>query len=89
MNIPALIALCLLLPNIAAAGPDRVSVLLGSAHIGAAPSIRDGRGYNQINPGLFLTWETDHVDWTIGAYLNSFERGSVSATAGLPIFTWD
>lgn len=67
----------------AAAGPDRLSVLLGSHHVG-------GSGFDGRNPGLFLTWEErgPGFDLTLGAYRNSYGRGSVVATAALPVLRW-
>lgn len=64
------------------AGPDRVSVLLGSAHIG-------GDGFDGRNPGLFLTWEDKGpFDLSAGIYHNSYGRISVAATAALPVVEW-
>jgi len=65
-----------------AAGPDRFSVLLGSKHV-------DGSGFNEINPGLFLTWEGRRLGYSVGAYLNSYDRGSLAATAHLPLLHWE
>jgi hypothetical protein len=62
----------------AIAGPDRVSVLLGSNHIGA-------EGFNEVNPGLFATWEGDWIDLTAGVYHNSYSRTSVVATGYLSL----
>ncbi|MDU8926708.1 hypothetical protein RXV86_04845 [Alisedimentitalea sp. MJ-SS2] len=62
--------------------PDRFSVLLGSHHI-------NGTGFNEINPGLFATWERERWAYSIGGYLNSYEKGSLAATAHLPLFHWD
>lgn len=73
----------LLLAAPASAEPDRVSVLLGSNHIGAKMP------FEQINPGVFLTWEGDRVDWTAGAYRNSFSKLSASVTVSLPLIRWD
>ena len=64
------------------AGPDRFSVLLGSKHIGSS-------GFNEINPGLFATWERGRIGYSLGAYLNSYDRGSLAAVAHLPVFQWD
>ena len=63
------------------ADPDRVSILLGSAHPGANVT------YEQTNPGIFLTWEdrTLGLDYSVGAYRNSYGRASVAATAALPV----
>lgn len=51
---------------------DRVSVMLGSKHIGAT-------GFNEVNPGFFYTFENT-VDLTLGAYYNSYGKGSFSVT---------
>lgn len=67
----------------ATADPDRVSVLVGSHHIGAAGQ------FEEFNPGVFLTWEGDRIDWTVGAYHNSYGRDSVAVTAALPVWSWD
>lgn len=64
------------------AGPDRFSVLLGSKHLGAS-------GFNEINPGFFATWERARFGYTIGAFVNSYERGAVSATLHKPFWSWD
>lgn len=64
------------------AGPDRVSVLLGSKHIGAT-------GFNEINPGLFLTWEREHSAFSLGAFYNSYKRVSLAATSYRPLKTWE
>ena len=63
------------------ADPDRVSVLLGSAHPGA------DRTFEQVNPGVFLTWEDRALglDYSVGAYRNSYGRASIAATAALPV----
>ncbi|MBU2982581.1 hypothetical protein KO498_12250 [Lentibacter algarum] len=63
------------------AGPDRFSVLLGSKHIGAT-------GFNELNPGLFATWERETWAYSFGAYVNSYERGSLAATAHYPLTRW-
>ena len=69
----------------AAADPDRLSILLGSAHPG------DGGQFDGRNPGLALTWE-DRGAWgfdlSIAAYRNSYGRGSVALTAALPLLEW-
>lgn len=64
------------------AGPDRFSVLLGSHHI-------NGTGFNEINPGLFATWEQERWAYSVGGYLNSYDKGSLAATAHLPVAHWD
>lgn len=67
----------------AIAEPDRVSILLGSKHIGQS-------GFEEVNPGIIVTWEDRAwgLDYSLGAYRNSFGKGSVVATAALPIKTW-
>jgi hypothetical protein len=55
--------------------PDRFSLLLGSHHVD--PQL----AFNEDNPGLFLTWGRV----TAGAYVNSFDRGSVAVTYALPL----
>jgi hypothetical protein len=66
----------------AQADPDRVSILLGSNHIGAKLA------FEEVNPGVFLTWEGARIDWSVGAYRNSFGKPSVAVTAALPILRW-
>ena len=66
----------------AQAGPDRLSVLIGSKHINASYD------FEEANPGLFVTWENQRLDWTLGAYRNSYGRMSVSAIVGLPVVRW-
>ena len=79
----ALIA-CVSLGAPARAEPDRLSVLLGSRHFGAAPGAANG-----ANPGLFLTWERDRVDLSAGVYRNSYNKTSVAVFAGYPLIRWD
>lgn len=66
------------------AGPDRVSILTGSHHIGAAVS------FEEVNPGVFITWEdrAAGLDYSLGAFRNSYGRGSVAALAALPVVSW-
>lgn len=73
----------LLLAAPAHADPDRLSLLLGSAHIG-------GDGFDGRNPGVFATWEDRALglDYSLGAYRNSYGRGSIAATAALPVIEW-
>lgn len=66
----------------AQAGPDRFSVLLGSRHVSAS-------GFNEVNPGLFATWEGKRFGYTLGAFVNSYERGAVSATLHKPFWSWE
>lgn len=70
-------------PGALSAEPDRVSILLGSKHIGAQVA------FEETNPGLFLTWEGDRVDFSLGAYHNSYGRTSVAAMWGLPVLSGD
>lgn len=67
---------------VAQAGPDRVSVLFGSHHVNAS------RSFEEVNPGVFVTWENPRLHWTVGAYRNSYGRASVSATVALPVLRW-
>ncbi|MFK7871234.1 MAG: hypothetical protein AB8B58_18595 [Roseobacter sp.] len=69
----ALFCICLLLPSAVLAGPDRVSVLLGTQHFGAT------REFQEVNPGLFLTWE-GQLDYSVGLFYNSYEDISPIAT---------
>ena len=55
--------------------------MLGSKHIGA-------NGFNEINPGLFATWERGRIGYSLGAYLNSYDRGSIAAVAQLGLIEW-
>lgn len=73
-----------LLSNPATAEPDRMSVLLGSQHLGASVN------FEQVNPGVFLTWEHRALglDYSVGAYRNSYGRGSVAVLAALPVVKW-
>lgn len=76
-----LLAAAVLAPVSAGADPDRLSILLGAQHPGAE------RSFEQSNPGIFFTWEDRALglDYSIGAYRNSFGRASVAATAALPV----
>lgn len=66
----------------AAAGPDRLSFLLGSYHVGATQS------FEEFNPGAFLTWTNlmwrGALDLTVGAYRNSYGDGSLAVTTAYP-----
>lgn len=84
--IRAILIAATLLATPAAADPDRISLLLGSAHPG------DGGYFDSRNPGLFLTWEERGVlalDLSAGIYRNSYGSASVAATAALPLIRWD
>jgi hypothetical protein len=70
---------CLSLPAIATAGPDRISFLLGSNHVNAT------RDFQEINPGVFLTWERG-LNYSVGAYYNSYENISPIVSVG---YDWE
>jgi hypothetical protein len=74
MRLPALL-LAAALPTTALAGPDRLSILLGSHHVNAKED------FQEFNPGVFATWERG-LDYTVGVYYNSYERVSVLASIG-------
>lgn len=80
---PTLLSLTLifasLLPTGAFAGPDRLSVLLGSEHNGAT------RDFQEFNPGLFLTWER-RFNYSVGVYYNSYEDISPLVSVG---YDWE
>jgi hypothetical protein len=61
------------------ADPDRAHLLVGSDHIGAAA------GFNEFNPGLFLSWETHWGAWSAGAFVNSYGAASVAGFASLSL----
>lgn len=63
----------------AAADPDRVTLLLGSHHVAARVP------FEEVNPGLILTWDRDPLDWSVGAWRNSYGRLSVAGLAELPL----
>lgn len=80
--IRAAIILWMVMVIEAQSGPDRLSVLMGSHHEG-------GWGFETRTPGVFLTWEDiEGLDFSLGVYRNSYGRGSVAATAALPIRRW-
>lgn len=83
MRILAALALVISFALPVHAGPDRLSILLGSHHAG-------GAGFDGRNPGLFLTWEDrgPGLDLSLGVYRNSYGRGSVAVTAALPMLRW-
>ncbi|MFK7745304.1 MAG: hypothetical protein AB8B47_09620 [Roseobacter sp.] len=68
-------ALALLAPHSSFAGPDRLSILLGSNHVGAT------RDFQEFNPGAFLTWERE-LNYSIGLYYNSYKKVSALASVG-------
>ena len=75
MKLSSLI-LAAMIPTSALAGPDRLSVLLGSEHFGAT------REFQEFNPGVFLTWEERVFDYSIGTFYNSYEDVSVLGAIG-------
>lgn len=64
------IVVAVLLPSVALAGPDRASILLGTEHFDAAEDFRE------FNPGLFLTWEEETFDYSVGVFQNSYSNVS-------------
>ena len=78
------LALVVLATCKAYAGPDRVSILTNSDHIGFKY-----QGFNEQNLGLFLTWDNaiaPKVDLSVGGYLNSYAKPSLMVAATwLPI----
>ena len=73
------ILLALLLPSASMADPDRATILMGSKHLGTEYE------FNEVNPGLFLTWELEDFDVSVGAYLNSYSKSSVAASVAYPL----
>lgn len=73
------VVLMSLLPIGALAGPDRLSILLGSEHNGAT------RDFQEFNPGVFLTWERQ-LNYSVGAYYNSYEEISPLVSVG---YDWE
>lgn len=74
--IKKLAVLMALVPGIAFAGPDRISVLVGSRHVPSG-------NYEEFNPGIFLGWEDRRGNyWDVGAYRNSYGDVSVAGTYG-------
>jgi hypothetical protein len=61
------------------AGPDRVSITLGSQHVGSTYE------FDNRNLGLFLSWGSTSV----GVYHNSFSKTSVAVTQALPLIRKD
>lgn len=83
MRFPVAAAVIVLLGmSPALAGPDRVSIMVGSRHVG-------GHGFEEQNPGVFLTWENPRVHWSAGIYRNSYAKPSVAVTAAVPIVRWE
>jgi hypothetical protein len=61
------------------AGPNRVSITLGSQHVGSTYE------FDNRNLGLFLSWGNT----SIGVYHNSFSKTSVAVTQALPLIRKD
>lgn len=78
MRLSALI-LAAALPTTALAGPDRVSILLGSEHFNATEDFRE------FNPGLFLTWEGPTFDYSVGLFQNSYSNVSPLVSIGYDV----
>ena len=74
-----IMALWLSGPTTAAAGPDRLSVLLGSEHVNAT------RSFQEFNPGIFLTWERG-LNYSAGLYYNSYKKVSPLVSVG---YDWE
>jgi hypothetical protein len=71
-----------LMGAVAHAGPDRVAIMLGSEHIGAD-------GFEEVNPGVFLTWTEaafqGRADITLGGFRNSYGDGSLAVSLAVPL----
>ena len=68
-----------------AADLERVSISLGSRHIGKPNTL------NETNPGVFFTWGDviGPIDITAGAYVNSYSNTSATLTASYDFLAWD
>ena len=68
----------------ASAGPDQVSILLGSEHVGAT------RSFEEVNPGVFLTWTEaalqNRADISVGVFRNSYGDGSLAVSMAWPLY---
>ncbi|WP_298969620.1 hypothetical protein [uncultured Roseobacter sp.] len=78
MKLTALI-LAAALPTTALAGPDRLSILLGSEHFNASEDFRE------FNPGVFLTWEQETFDYSVGLFQNSYSNVSALVSIGYDV----
>lgn len=79
--LPLAVLLALAASPAFAEGPNRMSILTGSNHIGAT------QDFEEVNPGVFADWvRDDGVTWTFGAYRNSYGRVSVAAMAGWEVY---
>ena len=68
----ALALVCPVFASEIAHAQDLVSILLGSHHIWA------NSNFEEFNPGAFLTWEGDKMDWTVGGFRNSYGGASTA-----------
>ena len=75
----AAVAVATLTAATGAAAQDRVSILLGSHHVNAKTN------FEEFNPGAFITWEGETLDWTVGGFRNSYGGGSAAVTVGYPV----
>ncbi len=73
------LAFSVMMAGSAVAGPDRVSLSLGSSHVNL------GDGWEEVNPGAFLTWERDRVNYSVGAFRNSHGKGAIAAFVGYDV----
>jgi hypothetical protein len=65
------------------AAPDRVYLSFGAKHVGIDPTLFGRTAWQEIYPGVILTWEDRAfgLDYGVGAFLNSFERVAAYASA--------
>ncbi|SFL95548.1 hypothetical protein [Shimia aestuarii] len=65
-------------------GPDRIYIPLASHHYNLTPPNPGQNSWNEFNPGLVFTWENRFVtlDYSVGAYLNSYEKISPMVSVG-------
>ncbi|WP_133057635.1 hypothetical protein [Falsiruegeria litorea] len=65
------------------AGPDQISILLGSHHIGAT------RDFEEFNPGVIVTWKellwNNRLDVGVGVFRNSYGDASAVVTTAFPL----
>lgn len=56
--------------------PDRLYVVLGSHHFGIDPAGFGRTAWNEINPGVVLSWEKRFLglNYQLGAFVNSFAQ---------------
>lgn len=65
------------------AGPDQISILLGSHHVGAT------RDFEEFNPGVIVTWKellwNNRLDVGVGVFRNSYGDASAVVTTAFPL----